>query len=140
MFNAMATETRLFHRITKGIRITARPLWLPDESDPPAGQFVFGYRIRIENTGAQPVQLITRRWLIHDDVEGDSVVEGEGVVGQQPHLAPGEVHEYASYCVLKSPTGWMEGSYHFVRADGTTVDAAIPRFFLITPGRNPPAG
>jgi ApaG protein len=126
----MPRHTPLFYRITGPIRITARPLWLPDESDPPAQQYVFGYRIRIENTGAQGTQLLSRRWLIHDDAGRDEVVEGAGVVGQQPHLAPGAVHEYASYCVLTSTSGWMEGSYHFVADDGTSFDAAIPRFLL----------
>ena len=126
----MPRATPLFYRITGPIRITARPLWLPDESDPPGGQYVFGYRIRIENTGSQGTKLLSRRWQIHDEAGRDEVVEGEGVVGQQPHLAPGAVHEYASYCVLTSPRGWMEGSYMFVNDDGSTLEASIPRFDL----------
>jgi ApaG protein len=126
----MPRPTPLYYRITDGIRITARPLFLPDESDVSGGQFVFGYRIRIENTGAQGAQLLSRRWVIHDDAGSEKIVEGAGVVGQQPHLAPGGVHEYGSHCVLISPTGWMEGSYRFVADDGTTFDAAIPRFVL----------
>ena len=126
----MPRPTPLFYRITGPIRVTARPSWHPDESDLPARQYVFGYRIRIENTGVQGTQLLSRRWLIHDDAGRDEVVEGAGVIGLQPHLAPGAVHEYASYCVLASPSGWMEGSYHFVNDDGSTFEAAIPRFVL----------
>ncbi len=120
-----------YYHITSGIRITVRPSYLRDRSNPVLGQFVFGYHIRIENVGEQASQLRTRRWLIHDEsVQPDSVVEGEGVVGEQPHLLPGQVHEYRSFCVLQSPQGWMEGSYRFVRDDGSSFEAIIPRFTL----------
>ncbi len=119
-----------FYRLTNGIRITVRPLFLPDHSDPPRGRYVFAYFIRIENVGDQAAQLRSRRWLINDSVGEETVVEGDGVVGEQPVLAPGEVHEYQSFCVLKSEHGSMEGQYHFVRADGTRFDAEIPRFLL----------
>ena len=119
-----------FYRITSGIRITVRPTYLRDRSNPLIGQFVFAYHIRIENVGPQAAQLRTRRWLIHDEAAGDTVVEGEGVVGEQPHLMPGQTHEYRSFCVLKAPSGWMEGAYRFVRDDGTSFQAFIPRFTL----------
>ncbi|MEP7382364.1 MAG: Co2+/Mg2+ efflux protein ApaG, partial [Gemmatimonadota bacterium] len=93
-------------------------------------QFVFSYLIRIENAGDMAARLLTRRWLIHDDGAVDTVVQGDGVVGEQPHIAPGQAHEYSSFCILNTPSGWMEGSYHFVRDDGTTFDADIPRFVL----------
>lgn len=121
---------RFYYHITSGIRITVRPSFLPERSNALLGHFVFAYRIRIENVGDQAAQLRTRRWLIHDDQAGDSAVEGEGVVGEQPHLVPGAVHEYSSFCVLKGPQGWMEGSYGFVRDDGEDFDAIIPRFLL----------
>ena len=120
----------LFYRMTSGIRISARPTWLREQSNAAIGRFVFAYHIRIENSGVQAAELRTRRWLIHDEGGGDSVVEGDGVVGQQPHLLPGDVHEYSSFCVLASPHGWMEGSYQFVRDDGSSFDAVIPRFTL----------
>ena len=119
-----------FYRETAGIRITVRPAFVADQSRPSFGQFVFAYRVRIENVGAQAAQLVSRRWLIHDSIGEDSAVEGEGVVGEQPVVRPGSVHEYRSYCVLKSPSGHMEGAYRFVRADGTTFEALIPRFLL----------
>lgn len=121
---------RLFYRETEGIRITVRPQYLADQSRPSQRHFVFAYHVRIENIGRQAAQLVTRRWLIHDSMGRDTEVEGEGVVGEQPVVSPGKVHEYQSFCVLQSGSGHMEGSYHFVRADGTMLDAFIPRFIL----------
>ncbi|MDZ4864159.1 MAG: Co2+/Mg2+ efflux protein ApaG [Gemmatimonadota bacterium] len=119
-----------YYRSSEGIRITVRPAFLPERSHASKQQFVFAYFVRIENTGAEPAQLRTRRWLIHDSIGEDTVVEGEGVVGEQPVLARGQVHEYQSFCVLKSASGWMEGQYFFQRPDGTTFPADIPRFHL----------
>jgi ApaG protein len=119
-----------FYRETDGVRITVRPQYLADQSRPSQRHFVFAYHVRIENVGRQAAQLVTRRWLIHDSVGRDTEVEGEGVVGEQPVVAPGKVHEYQSFCVLQSGSGHMEGSYHFVRADATAFDAVIPRFIL----------
>ncbi len=120
----------LFYCITDGIRVTADPRFLPGESDPRVPRYVFAYRIRIENVGAQAATLRWRHWHIHDPVAGDSEVQGEGVVGEQPRLEPGNVHEYQSFCVLRGPDGHMEGYYLLERPDGTTVRAAIPRFTL----------
>jgi ApaG protein len=125
-------STAFFYRLSHGMRITVRPEFLPAKSEA-GGRSVFAYHIRIENVGDQAAQLVTRRWLIHDSVGEDSVVEGEGVIGEQPVIQPGRVHEYSSFCVLRSRHGWMEGSYHFIRADGTEFDAAIPRFHLDAP-------
>ena len=119
-----------YHRITHGIRVTVRPSYLALQSRPEAGQWVFAYRVRIENVGEQPAQLLTRRWTIHDSIGVDSEVEGEGVVGEQPLLHPGRVHEYRSFCVLRSPRGRMVGEYRFVRPDGERFTAAIPEFQL----------
>ena len=130
-----AERTPFFYRVSEGIRITVRPTYLRERSNPMLGQFVFAYHIRIENVGDHAAQLRTRRWLIHDEAVGDTVVEGEGVVGEQPHLLPGHVHEYRSFCVLKSANGWMEGAYRFVRDDGDTFQAIIPRFTLVAEPR-----
>ncbi|HEU4697598.1 MAG TPA: Co2+/Mg2+ efflux protein ApaG [Gemmatimonadales bacterium] len=119
-----------FYHETAGIRITVRPRFLRDQSQPAQRHFVFAYAVRIENVGAQAAKLLSRRWLIHDSIGQDTEVAGDGVVGQQPAIAPGQVHEYQSFCVLKSPRGHMEGQYRFVRADGTAFDARIPRFTL----------
>jgi ApaG protein len=123
-----------YYRQTEGIRITVRPVFLPERSNPAKQQYVFAYFVRIENVGGQTAQLRSRQWLIHDSVGEDTVVEGDGVVGEQPTLAPGQVHEYQSFCVLKSDSGFMEGRYHFLRADGASFAAEIPRFQLDADG------
>lgn len=124
------TARSFFYRETQGIRVTVRPVFLRDQSHPTHGQYVFAYFVRVENVSAREAQLRSRRWRIHDSIGEDTEVEGEGVVGEQPTLAPGSVHEYQSFCVLKSASGYMEGYYSFVREDGTTFDATIPRFTL----------
>ena len=119
-----------FYKESFGIRITVRPMYLRDQSEPSAGHYVFAYFVRIENVGNQAAQLVSRRWLIHDSIGEDTEVNGEGVVGEQPLIESGEVHEYQSFCILKSGEGFMEGHYNFVRPDGTTFAAGIPRFLL----------
>ncbi|HZM26473.1 MAG TPA: Co2+/Mg2+ efflux protein ApaG [Gemmatimonadales bacterium] len=122
---------RFFYRLTNGIRITVRPEYLAARSDPTQRRFVFAYHVRIENVDNRSARLISRKWLIHDEIGEDVEVEGEGVVGEQPVIGPGEVHEYQSFIVLKAPSGYMEGSYRFIRADGSAFEAEIPRFALI---------
>ena len=119
-----------YYKETNGIRITVRPMYLRDQSEPSAGHYVFAYFVRIENVGPQAAQLMSRRWLIHDSVGEDTEVKGEGVVGEQPLIAPRQVHEYQSFCILKSGEGYMEGHYNFVCPDSTTFRAEIPRFLL----------
>ena len=126
----MPPSTPFFYRMTGGVRVSVRPAYLPEQSIPEQQQFVFAYFVRIENVGAQSAQLLSRRWRIHDSIGEDTEVAGDGVVGEQPLLIPGGVHEYQSFCVLKSATGFMEGEYRFVRADTTRFDATIPRFAL----------
>jgi ApaG protein len=120
---------KFFYRLTNGMRITVRPAFMPDQSAPDHEQFVFAYFVRIENIGARPAQLLSRRWHIHDDAGHDTDVVGEGVVGEQPVILPGGVHEYQSFCVLKGRSGYMEGDYTF-EADGERFQAEIPRFTL----------
>jgi ApaG protein len=117
-----------YYRMTEGIRVSVRPAFLPERSTPQ--QFVFAYFVRIENVGDRTAQLLSRRWLIHDSIGEETVVEGEGVVGEQPVLGRGQVHEYQSFCVLRSPSGYMEGEYFFQGTDGTRFAAEIPRFHL----------
>ena len=119
-----------FSRTTEGIRVSAQPFFLAEQSSVEEGRFVFAYQIRIENVGESAARLVWRHWLIHDPVGGDHEVEGEGVVGEQPSLDPGESFESQSFCILHSPEGHMEGTYQFVRADGTSFRAIIPRFLL----------
>lgn len=119
-----------YYRESSGIRITVRPIYLRDQSDPSARHYVFAYFVRIENVGTATAQLLSRRWLIHDSAGEDVEVNGDGVVGEQPVIAPGQVHEYQSFSILKSGEGYMEGHYNFVRPDSTTFQAEIPRFVL----------
>jgi ApaG protein len=119
----------MYSATTQGIRVTVRPVYLESQSDPMRGRYVFVYRIRVENLGGDPVQLVWRHWHIHDEVAGDSEVEGEGVVGEQPVIEAGEEHAYESFCVLSGPRGHMEGFYEFV-SDAGPFRATIPRFEL----------
>jgi ApaG protein len=89
--------------------------------------------INMLNEGDSTAQLIFRHWRIHDAAGDDSLVDGEGVVGQQPVLAPGDSHEYKSYCVLRSPVGFMEGYYTFIRSSGAEFRVEVPRFHLNGP-------
>jgi ApaG protein len=130
----MSVTNPFFYRLTNGVRITVRPSHIASKSRPAAGEFVFSYAVRIENVSATRAHLVSRRWHIHDSIGEEMVVEGEGVVGLQPLIPPGGVHEYESFCVLKSPEGYMEGEYFFERDDGTTFAAAIPRFELLADG------
>ena len=126
------SKPAFYYRLTDGIRITVRPSYLASQSRPSLGHFVFAYLVRIENVRTDTVQLIARVWRIHDSVGlgEDHEVRGDGVVGEQPVLRPTQVHEYQSYCILKSPNGFMEGHYTFVREGGGTFAAMIPRFYL----------
>ena len=115
---------------TEGIKITARPVFLEGKSDILERKFVFAYFITIENHGIEPVQLLRRHWLINHSGGRLEEVEGEGVVGKQPYISPGEAHEYNSFCVLDSFEGSMEGTYLFKRSSGEYFRATIPRFRL----------
>ena len=119
-----------YYRSTNGIRITVTPRFSPEHSDPSEPRYLFIYHIRIENVGERTAQLTWRHWFIHDDVAGDTEVQGEGVVGEQPVLAPGDVHEYESFCVLQAPSGSMAGYYVFRSPDGAEFNAEIPKFDL----------
>jgi ApaG protein len=107
--------------------------FLPEQSEPASGRWFWAYHIRLENDGDQEVQLLTRRWIITDGRGARHSVEGEGVVGDQPVIAPGQSYDYVSGCPLDTPTGAMEGSYRMIGADGEIFEARIPRFQLIGP-------
>jgi len=118
---------------TRNILVQAFPQYRPDESDPQAGRFIFSYRIRIENQSQQGVQLLSRHWIITDGVGRVEEVRGEGVIGQQPSLAPGEAFEYESFCPLPTPTGVMRGTYTMISETGEKFEVNIPQFFLVEP-------
>ncbi|HEX6937966.1 MAG TPA: Co2+/Mg2+ efflux protein ApaG [Longimicrobiales bacterium] len=133
-------DDAVFQAESNGIRVRVRPYYAPDHSVHHRRQYVFIYHITIENLGDATVTLLRRHWYIHDPVGGDGEVEGEGVVGDQPVLAPGDDYEYESYCVLEGPEGHMEGHYTFRRTDGAVFDARIPRFFLRARDAGPALG
>jgi ApaG protein len=119
--------------ITNGIRVEVTTKYLPAESNPRAGQFVFAYTIEISNETERTVQLKRRHWhILHGDGHHEEV-KGEGVVGEQPVLAPGTGFRYTSGCVLRTPHGTMHGSYQLVDADGGPLEVRIPPFTLSAP-------
>lgn len=130
IFEVMVTE------ITKGIKVTVETEYQPAYSSPSQYHYVFTYRITIENQSDFTIQLLRRRWFVHDAGFQAREVEGEGVVGQQPVIEPGQSHQYVSGCNLKSGIGKMVGTYQMERiVDGTKVEVNIPEFVLVAPLR-----
>jgi len=118
--------------ITEGIRVSVRSEYRADRSE--GGRFLFAYTVRIENLGQEAAQLLTRHWVITDARGETHEVTGDGVVGKQPRLEPGEAFEYSSFCVLDTPHGAMHGTYGMQRPDGGGFDAEIAPFALVVPG------
>jgi ApaG protein len=122
---------------TSNIRVTVRSYYLEDQSQPEDAHFVWAYRVRIENQGRRTVQLLRRTWRITDGRGRTQTVRGDGVVGEQPVLEPGESFEYTSGTPLDTPSGFMTGQYHMITADGgEAFDVAIPSFSLDSPHEN----
>lgn len=119
--------------VTDGIRVHVEPSFLDSHSDVERGNFTFAYKIRLANEGPMAARLVGRCWRIVDADGQESVVEGPGVVGQHPHLEPGQTFEYSSFCPLKTSWGTMEGHFTFERSDGETFRAAVARFYLACP-------
>lgn len=115
------------------IDITVKTKHLADQSDANEERFVFAYTITITNHRKQSAQLLNRHWVITDATGSVEEVRGEGVVGHQPDLAPGESFEYTSGAILKTPVGTMEGSYEFTNGQGELFSAPIPVFSLSVP-------
>ena len=111
-------------------QVDVQPRYLPEQSAPQRGQYVFAYTITITNTGNVAAQLIARSWNVNDAGGHTEKVRGLGVVGQQPFMQPGERFEYTSGTHLRTPTGTMHGSYFFVAEDGERFDVDIPMFVL----------
>ena len=118
---------------TDTVEIKAISRFLPDQSDPSADRYVFAYHITISNRSEQTVKLLTRHWIITDAEENVQEVRGEGVIGQQPVLRPGESFEYTSGCSIATPVGTMKGSYFMQADDGRQFDAPIAEFTLAMP-------
>ena len=115
------------------IQVDVRSRFLPEQSLPEDGRYVFAYTIRIHNRGKVPARLISRHWVITDDNGKVVEVRGEGVVGEQPWLRPGDDFEYTSGAVLETALGTMQGSYDMLADDGTRFDAPIAAFTLSVP-------
>ena len=120
--------------VTRGLRVEVTPRYLPDQSDPARPRHVWSYTVRIENQGAETVQLVSRHWIITDAYNHVEEVKSPGVVGEQPVLKPGDAFEYTSGCPLAAPSGSMRGTYQMVTGDGDAFTAEIPAFSLHQPG------
>ncbi|OFX01614.1 MAG: Co2+/Mg2+ efflux protein ApaG [Alphaproteobacteria bacterium RIFCSPHIGHO2_12_FULL_66_14] len=123
----------MYTATTRAIRVTVRPQYLPDQSDPAKSQYVWAYQVRIENRGDFTVQLRSRHWKITDGLGRLQEVKGPGVVGKTPMLRPGDVFEYTSGTPLSTPSGIMGGTYQMVSESGENFDIEIPVFSLDTP-------
>jgi len=121
---------------TQGVTVSVTTNYLPDYSSPGQEHYVFAYKIDIRNNSEYTVKLLRRHWYIYDANGVVREVEGEGVVGQQPVLEPGDSHQYVSGCNLKSGMGKMRGTYEMERlADGGIFAVEIPEFTLVVPYR-----
>jgi ApaG protein len=116
------------------IRIDVETSYLGKQSNPREQRYVFAYTITILNEGVQPATLLKRHWIITDANGGVKEVRGDGVVGEQPRLEPGQGFRYSSGAVLETPVGTMQGSYQMIDADGEPFEAPIPLFRLAMPG------
>jgi len=119
--------------VTNRIRVSVKAFYLPEHSDPPSSLYVYAYRIRITNEGDFPAKLLRRHWIITDGLGHVEEVEGEGVVGEQPRLEPGESFEYTSTCPLNTQYGVMRGHYQMVDDEGHRFDAEVSPFKLFIP-------
>ena len=123
----------MYSQTTHSIVVSVKPTYLEDQSSPRDHRFVWAYQVTIENRGSITVQLKRRRWRITDSLGREEVVEGDGVVGEQPVLKPGESFEYTSGTPLPTPSGIMVGSYFMEAENGEVWDVAIPAFSLDSP-------
>ena len=130
--SASDTLALLFPNVatTRGVQVRVAVSFLAEQSDPAAGRWFWSYHVRIENDSERCVQLLSRSWRIVDGRGTVHEVEGEGVVGEMPLIAPGSSFDYVSGCPLDTPSGSMSGSYRMVDEDGSAFNATIPRFQL----------
>ena len=119
--------------VTSGVRVRVRPKFLPQHSGGERGKWVFGYEVEFTNERQTEIRIVSREWLIVD-ADGDRhEVRGEGVVGVQPAIEPGEMFEYASFCPLETPWGTMEGKFHAIcGASGEMLEICAARFYLVS--------
>ena len=123
----------MYSSITRSIRVSVEPIFLEDQSSPSDDHYVWAYQVKIENAGSETVQLLNRHWRITDAMGRMQEVQGEGVVGEQPTLQPGQAFEYTSGTPLGTPSGIMVGSYEMETAAGERFEIEIPAFSLDSP-------
>lgn len=119
---------------TRGIRVQVETEYVEERSDPRANYFFFAYHVTISNVGREVAQLVSREWIITDSNGNVEKVQGPGVVGEFPRLAPGQAFEYTSFCPLTTSFGSMEGHYVMKAESGDTFQAEIAPFTLAVPG------
>ena len=125
----------MYQELTRSIRVSVEAFYVDDQSSPAHNRYVFGYRVQIDNQGGETVRLLSRHWRITDALGRTVEVRGDGVVGKQPVLGPGEVFEYMSGAPLATSSGIMVGSYRMVTGAGESFEVAIPAYSLDAPGR-----
>lgn len=125
---------RMYRAVTRKIEVIVEPSFLPERSSAEHGQFFWAYTIIIVNSGDETVQLKTRHWIITDEAGRHQEVRGDGVVGEQPVLGPGERFEYTSGVPLPTASGFMTGSYQMITETGEPFEIDIPAFSLDSPG------
>jgi ApaG protein len=123
----------VYEATTRGVVVRVVTSYLPAQSDPDEPRYAWAYMIEIENHGDEPVQLISRRWVITDAKNHTEIVAGPGVVGEQPHLKPQEAFRYSSGCPLTTPSGEMRGTYQMITDAGEAFEVEIPAFSLHLP-------
>ena len=123
----------MYSAITRAIRVSVEPVFLDEQSSPSDDHYVWAYQVKIENDGEETVQLVNRHWRITDAQGRMQEVQGEGVVGEQPTLKPGQTFEYTSGTPLGTPSGIMMGSYEMETTAGERFDIDIPAFSLDSP-------
>ena len=125
----------MYSATTHNIKVSVKPTYLEDQSDPEKSHYVWAYQVTIENGGSKEVKLLTRYWNITDGNGRVEEVRGEGVVGKTPVLFPGSKFQYTSGCPLATPSGFMHGSYTMRSTSGDMLEVNIPAFSLDIPNR-----
>lgn len=123
----------MYTKTTNHIKITVQPFYLDKQSEPEDNRYIWAYTIQMENHGDQSVQLLNRYWHITDGLGRSQEVRGEGVIGEKPHIRPGEAYQYTSGVPLTTSSGIMRGEYEMVLEDGSTIQVDVPAFSLDSP-------
>jgi ApaG protein len=123
-------STKMSENPIDSIDVSVKSTYLPSQSEPEQSRYVFSYTVTILNSGQRPARLLTRHWIITDANGKIQEVEGDGVVGEQPYLKPGEAFQYSSGTMLDTPAGIMEGTYHMITDNGHRFTATIHPFAL----------